>query len=56
MWLAYQALGGIDALGVPIAEPQQSEQTGIYSQSFEHAIVELHPENPPPCNYVMIPQ
>lgn len=56
MWTAYQAFGGVDALGAPTAGPVQSQTTGIVSQAFEHAVVELHPENPAPCNIVAIPQ
>ncbi|HVZ33488.1 MAG TPA: polysaccharide deacetylase family protein [Polyangiaceae bacterium] len=56
MWVAYHALGGIDQLGLPIAAPEQSPDTGIYSQRFEKGTVELHPENPPPCNFIALPQ
>lgn len=56
MWLAYEALGGLGVLGRPLAEPTQSEETGIVSQEFEAARVELHPENPAPCNVIAIPR
>jgi peptidoglycan/xylan/chitin deacetylase (PgdA/CDA1 family) len=56
MWLAYQALGGQAELGAPIAVPETSVDTGIVSQRFERAVVELHPENPAPCNFIAIPQ
>jgi peptidoglycan-N-acetylglucosamine deacetylase len=56
MWTAYEQLGGSDVLGAPTAAPTQSPATGIVSQSFEHATLELHPENPPPCNVIAIPQ
>jgi peptidoglycan-N-acetylglucosamine deacetylase len=56
MWLAYQALGGQGELGGPIAVPETSADTGIVSQRFERAIIELHPENPAPCNFIAIPQ
>jgi len=56
MWLAYTALGGPEALGNPIAAPAQALDTGIVSQQFELGRVELHPENPPPCNMIAIPQ
>lgn len=56
MWLGFQALGGESALGVPIAAPALDPETGIVSQAFERAIVELHPENEAPCNVVAIPQ
>ena len=56
MWVGFEALGGEAALGPPIAAPVQSPDTGIVSQAFERAIVELHPENQAPCNVVAIPQ
>lgn len=56
MWLAYTALGGPEALGNPIAAPTQAEDTGIVSQQFELGRVELHPENPAPCNMIAFPQ
>jgi peptidoglycan/xylan/chitin deacetylase (PgdA/CDA1 family) len=56
MWLAFQALGGRDALGVPLEAPVQNLETGILSQAFENAIIELHPENQAPCNVVVIRQ
>jgi hypothetical protein len=56
MWVAYHALGGEDRLGGPTAAPERSPDTGIVSQSFEHAVVELHPENPAPCNYLARPR
>jgi peptidoglycan/xylan/chitin deacetylase (PgdA/CDA1 family) len=56
MWVGFEALGGEAALGAPVAAPQQNPQTGIVSQAFERAIVELHPENEAPCNVVAIPQ
>ncbi len=56
MWVGFEALGGEAALGPPIAAPLQSPDTGIVSQAFERAVVELHPENQAPCNVVAIPQ
>ncbi len=56
MWLAYQSFGGFRALGAPAAEPTQSPTTGVLSQTFAHGTVELHPENPAPCNIVLIPR
>ncbi len=56
MWRAYQAFGGATGLGVPKAAPTQSATTGIVTQSFDRGVLELHPENPPPCNVVFIPQ
>ena len=55
-WVAYHALGGEQALGAPLGAPERSAETGIYSQPFERATIELHPENPPPCNIVSIPR
>ncbi len=54
MWRAYQALGGQPSLGAPKAAPVQSPTTGIVAQSFERGIIELHPENPPPCDAVLV--
>lgn len=56
MWLAYEALGGAASLGAPIEAPRTSPATGIVSQSFEHTVIELHPENAAPCNVVAIPR
>jgi peptidoglycan/xylan/chitin deacetylase (PgdA/CDA1 family) len=56
MWVGFESLGGEAALGQPIAAPEQNPDTGIVSQAFERAIVELHPENQAPCNVVAIPQ
>jgi peptidoglycan/xylan/chitin deacetylase (PgdA/CDA1 family) len=56
MWLGFQAFGGESALGKPIAQPSQNAATGIVSQAFERATLELHPENEAPCNVVAIPQ
>jgi peptidoglycan/xylan/chitin deacetylase (PgdA/CDA1 family) len=56
MWVAFHALGGVEALGVPVAAPARSPDTGIVSQSFDRAIIELHPENPAPCNYIALPR
>lgn len=56
MWLAFRSLGGIDVLGRPAAAPAASEQSGILSQAFERGVIELHPENPPPCNVVLVPR
>jgi hypothetical protein len=54
MWLAYQAFGGAAAVGAPKAAPVQSVVGGIVSQAFERAVIELHPENPAPCNIVLV--
>jgi peptidoglycan/xylan/chitin deacetylase (PgdA/CDA1 family) len=56
MWRAYQALGGSTAVGAPTAAPVQAAATGILAQSFEKGVIELHPENPPPCDVVFVPQ
>jgi peptidoglycan-N-acetylglucosamine deacetylase len=56
MWLAFQSLGGQDVVGAPIEPPIQNPDTGILSQAFDRAIIELHPENEAPCNVVVIPQ
>lgn len=56
MWVAFESLGGEATLGAPIAAPEKNPDTGIVGQAFEHAIVELHPENQAPCNVVAIPQ
>ena len=56
MWLGFQAFGGASALGEPIAEPVLNAETGILSQAFERATLELHPENEAPCNVVAIPR
>jgi peptidoglycan/xylan/chitin deacetylase (PgdA/CDA1 family) len=56
MWRAYEVFGGTSALGAPVSAPMQSPSTGIMSQRFERAIVELHPENPAPCDIILIPQ
>lgn len=56
MWVAFHALGGVEELGVPVAAPERAEDTGIVSQSFERAVVELHPENPAPCNFIARPR
>jgi hypothetical protein len=55
-WLAYQALGGVAALGAPVSAPTLTLATGAISQTFEHAVVELHPESQAPCNIVAIPR
>ena len=52
MWVGFQAFGGESALGVPLAAPVQNPDTGIISQAFERATLELHPENEAPCNVV----
>jgi peptidoglycan/xylan/chitin deacetylase (PgdA/CDA1 family) len=56
MWRAYLAFGGSSVLGAPKAAPIQSATTGILAQSFEKGVIELHPENPPPCDAVFVPQ
>jgi len=56
MWVGFQAFGGESALGEPIAEPVQNPETGIVSQAFDRATLELHPENEAPCNVVAIQQ
>ena len=56
LWLAYQAFGGFEVLGAPIALPDSLPSGGGASQAFEHGTIELHPENAPPCNVVFIPQ
>lgn len=55
MWLAFDALGGAASLGAPL-EAAQSPASGIVSQRFQNAVVELHPEYPAPCNVIVIPQ
>jgi peptidoglycan/xylan/chitin deacetylase (PgdA/CDA1 family) len=56
MWVGFQAFGGESALGPPIAEPAQDPVSGIVSQAFERATLELHPENEAPCNVVAFQQ
>lgn len=56
MWVGFESLGGEAALGVPIGVPERNPETGIVSQAFERATVELHPENQAPCNVVAIPR
>ena len=56
MWLAYETFGGFPALGAPTGEPKRSPTTGIMSQPFARGTIELHPENPAPCNIVLIPR
>jgi peptidoglycan/xylan/chitin deacetylase (PgdA/CDA1 family) len=56
MWVAYHALGGAEAFGAPLGPPERSPGTGIVSQAFEQASIELHPENSPPCNVIAIPR
>jgi peptidoglycan/xylan/chitin deacetylase (PgdA/CDA1 family) len=56
MWVGFESFGGEAALGQPIAAPAVNLDTGIVSQAFERAIIELHPENQAPCNVVAIPQ
>jgi peptidoglycan/xylan/chitin deacetylase (PgdA/CDA1 family) len=56
MWVGFESLGGEEALGQPIAAPVMNPDTGIVSQAFQRAIIELHPENQAPCNVVAIPQ
>ena len=56
MWVGFESLGGEAALGQPIAAPAVNPDTGIVSQAFERAVIELHPENQAPCNVVAIPQ
>ena len=56
MWVAYHAFGGREALGAPLAAPERAGDTGIVSQEFEGARIELHPENPPPCNMIVFPR
>ena len=55
MWLAYEALGRDEELGLPVAAPVVNPETNILSQTFERAVVELHPENEAPCNVIAIP-
>ncbi len=56
MWVAYRAFGGREALGASLGAPQRAQDTGIVSQAFEGATIELHPENPPPCNMILFPR
>jgi len=56
LWVAYYALGGAEALGAPLGAPERSADTGIVSQPFEQASIELHPENPAPCNVIALPR
>lgn len=56
MWLGYEALGGVDALGAPVGAQARAPESGIVSQAFERASIELHPENQAPCNVIAIPQ
>jgi peptidoglycan-N-acetylglucosamine deacetylase len=56
MWSAFRVLGGSAVLGRPISAPTPSPGSGVVSQAFERATVELHPENRAPCNVVVIPR
>lgn len=56
IWVGFEALGGEAVLGPPVAAPEQNPETGIVSQAFERAVIELHPENQAPCNVVAIPR
>jgi peptidoglycan/xylan/chitin deacetylase (PgdA/CDA1 family) len=56
LWVAYHALGGAEVLGAPRGAPERSAETGIVSQPFEQATIELHPENPAPCNVIALPR
>ena len=56
MWVGFEALGGEPVVGPPIEAPAQNLDTGIWSQTFEYATIELHPENEAPCNVVAIPR
>jgi peptidoglycan/xylan/chitin deacetylase (PgdA/CDA1 family) len=54
MWLAYQNAGGSSVLGDPQGAAVQS-LAGVPTQSFAWATLQLHPENPIPCNIVVLP-
>jgi peptidoglycan/xylan/chitin deacetylase (PgdA/CDA1 family) len=56
MWRAYRAFGASSAVGAPQAGAVQSETSGVLTQSFEKGVIELHPENPPPCDAIFIPR
>ena len=49
IWSAYQSLDGARQLGKPLSA-QRVDRHGIVSQAFELGTLELHPENPAPCN------
>lgn len=53
-WEAYAAFGGEDALGKPLSSPARQD-SGALGQSFEHGTIELHPEEPAPCDVVLLP-
>ena len=44
MWLGFEAVGGAATLGDPVGPAVRSATTGVVSQSFTHALLELHPE------------
>lgn len=51
-WLAFEALGGAEKLGLPLHTPEQDE---VIVQRFERGDIELHPEWPAPCDAVFVP-
>lgn len=53
MWSAYAAMGGAERLGAALAAQTVDRETGLVSQAFERGVLELHPENPAPCNVVV---
>jgi peptidoglycan/xylan/chitin deacetylase (PgdA/CDA1 family) len=50
LWRAWERLGGPSVLGAPTAAATIDQPTGVVFQSFERGVLELHPENPPPCD------
>lgn len=54
--IMWNVTSGAAELGAPLGAPERSADTGIDSQPFERATIELHPENPPPCHIVAIPR
>jgi peptidoglycan/xylan/chitin deacetylase (PgdA/CDA1 family) len=51
-WLAFEALGGVEQLGLPLHTPEQDE---VVVQRFERGNLELHPEWRAPCDVIFVP-
>jgi len=54
-WEAFAAFGGKPTLGLPLSPPRRQD-SGALGQRFEHGSLELHPELPPPCDAVWLPE
>jgi hypothetical protein len=51
VWRAWQNAGGVEQVGLPIAEPML-DRDGLISQAFERGVIALHPERAAPCGAV----